>query len=409
MQATLCCRSCASPGLLPVIDLGLQPLANNLLPAAGAAGREPFHPLGVVVCQSCWLMQITHVIDPEILYADYLYHSSVSDQMVAHARQAAAQHLRGKRLGPASFVVEVASNDGYLLKNVAAAGVPCLGIEPATRIAAAARSAGVETLCEYFTPGLAARLREERGPADLVLGNNVLAHAPDLNGFVAGLGALLKPDGWIVLEFPYALDMIQQTEFDTIYHEHVYYFCLAPLVPLFARHGLAVFHVQRLSIHGGSLRVYASHAGACPVRATVGGVLATEAAHGVRTPAFYQDFGRQAAGVKSALTAFLEEHGPGRKRIAAYGASAKGSTLLNYVGPPARVLEFIADRSPHKQGLLSPGLHLPIVPAEELESRRPDHALLLTWNFAGEILRQQAGYLQKGGRFVLPLPRLKVL
>lgn len=402
------CRSCGSTQSLPVIDLGLQPLANNLLRAEDLARPEPRFPLAVFVCSDCWLMQITDTVPPVELFSDYIYFSSFSDAMLRHARNAVQQHVSTKKLGPDSFVIEVASNDGYLLKNFVESGIPCLGFEPAANIAEVARQNGVETHCEFFGSSTAAALREQKGRADLILGNNVFAHAPDTNDFVAGAAELIKPDGWVVFEFPYGVEMIRNVEFDTIYHEHVYYFTLTPLIPLFRRHGLEIFNVEHLDIHGGSLRLYAAPAGAETVRPAVQKLLEEENNLGVSSPAYYQKFSEQADRVKNDLIQFLQEQRKAGKRVAAYGASAKGSTLLNFVGEAAGGIEFIADRSTYKHGRLSPGLHIPIVAAEELASRAPDYAVLLVWNFAEEVMSQQQEYQSHGGRFVIPLPELAI-
>ena len=408
MTGTTACRSCGSTRLEQVIDLGDQPLANNLLRPEDLGKPEPKFPLEVCVCVDCWLMQITHIVPPVALFSDYVYFSSFSDHMLRHAREASYRYIEEKPLGASNFVVEVASNDGYLLKNFVEAGVPCLGFEPAGNIAEVARKNGVDTRSEFFGAATAGSLREQRGPAELILGNNVFAHAPDTNDFVAGLGALLQNDGWVVLEFPYGVDMMEKAEFDTIYHEHVFYFTLTPLIPLFARHGMEVFHVERIPIHGGSLRVFASHRGAHPVRPSVSDLLTDEQKIGVISPVYYACFSQRAEKVKADLTAFLLKQQADGKRVAAYGASAKGSTLLNYIGEPARILEFIADRSTYKHGRLSPGAHVPIVPAEELAARAPDYAVLLVWNFAEEVLRQQQAFTSQGGRFVIPLPELRI-
>ena len=409
MPEAHCCRSCGSTHSLPVIDLGLQPLANNLLRPEDLGKPEPRFPLAVFVCSDCWLMQITDTVPPVDLFSDYIYFSSFSDAMLRHAKAAVQKHIAEKKLGKESFVIEIASNDGYLLKNFVDAGVPCLGFEPAANIAEVAQNNGVETHCEFFGQKTAAALREQKGRADLILGNNVFAHAPDTNDFVAGVAELLKPDGWVVFEFPYGVEMIEKVEFDTIYHEHVYFFTLTPLVSLFARHGMEVFHVERLPIHGGSLRLYACQKGAEPIRATVTETLDSEARLGVTSAAYYERFSEQAAKVKADMITFLAEQKAAGKRVAAYGASAKGSTLLNYIGEAAGSLEFIADRSTYKQGRLSPGLHIPILPAEELAARAPDYAVLLVWNFAEEVMAQQQDFRAKGGRFVIPLPKLTVV
>lgn len=404
-----CCRSCGSGRNHSVIDLGLQPLANNLLRPADLGKSEPRFPLAVFVCADCWLMQITETVPPIDLFSDYLYFSSFSDAMLRHAKSAAQKHITEKELDHASFVVEIASNDGYLLKNFVESGIPCLGFEPAANIAKVARENGVETHCDFFGQATARTLRDQKGPADLILGNNVFAHAPDTNDFVAGVAELLKPNGWVVFEFPYGLEMIEKVEFDTIYHEHVFYFTLTPLIPLFARHGLEIFDVERLSIHGGSLRIYAGHRDTQNVRDSVHQQMAKENELGISEPARYETFSSRAAQMRADLIAFLETQKQAGKRVAAYGASAKGSTLLNYVGSAADSIEFIADRSTYKHGRLSPGLHLPIVAAEELAARRPDYALLLVWNFAAEVIAQQADFLAQGCRFVVPVPELEVV
>jgi SAM-dependent methyltransferase len=392
-----------------ILDLGVQPLANNLLTPADLAKPEPKFPLRLAVCQSCWLLQITDLVPPVALFSEYLYFSSFSDVMLRHAREAATRYVQEFGLNANSLVVEIASNDGYLLQNFLRAGIPCLGIEPAANIAKVAREKGLETLEEFFGNGLARRLAGAGRPADLILGNNVFAHAPDTNDFVAGLATLLKPGGRIALEFPYGVEFIEHTEFDTIYHEHVFYFTLTALKPLFERHGLTIFRVERLPIHGGSLRLFAGHTGAHAVEASVPGLLAEEQRKGVASLAFYEGFARQVLTLKRDLRGLLAKLKHEGRRIAAYGASAKGSTLLNYYGVGADMLDFVADRSTYKQGRLTPGTHLPIVRPEELLARRPDYTLLLTWNFADEILAQQQPYRNAGGRFILPIPTVKVV
>ena len=408
MSILKCCRACGSAELSLVIDLGSQPLANNLLAPNDSVAAEPRFPLDVRVCEKCWLMQLGFTVPPVRMFADYVYFSSFSAHMLGHAAEAAARYTQEKSLGSNSFVVEVASNDGYLLKNFVHQGVPCLGVEPAANIAEVARKAGVPTLCEFFGQQTAGRIRAEQGPADLILGNNVFAHAPDINDFVAGIQALLAVDGWAILEFPYAVDMLQKVEFDTIYHEHIFYLNLTPLIPVFARHGLEIFDVERLEIHGGSLRIFVAHAGRQRIKKEVTATLAQERALGVDGLAFYAQFNNAAERVRAELSRFLDEQQAAGKTIAAYGASAKGSTLLNYLGRPSAHIRFIADRSTYKQGKLSPGLHIPIVSSEELVTRRPDFALLLVWNFAEEVFNQQQAYLAAGGVFVTPVPRLKL-
>ncbi len=403
-DATFQCRSCGCAEGRLILDLGIQPLANNLLRPEDLSRPEPRFPLRLFVCPECWLLQITDLVPPTQLFSEYLYFSSFSDTMVRHAREAAHRYVREFTLGPESLAVEIASNDGYLLKNFRDAQVPCLGIEPARNIAKVARDAGIETVTEFFGTDLARTLSSQGRQADLILGNNVFAHAPAVNDFVAGIRTLLKPRGRVVLEFPHGLEMLEQAEFDTIYHEHVYYFTLTALRPLFHRHGLEIIHVEKLPIHGGSLRIFAAHQGAWPVRESVAVIDREEREKGIAAMGIYNGFAVKVSSIRSDLLECVEGLEKQGRTLAAYGASAKGSTLLNYCGLDHRRLAFVADRSTHKQGRLTPGTHIPIVPAEELARRRPDYTLLLTWNFAGEILAQQKDYRDAGGRFILPIP-----
>ena len=391
------------------MDLGTQPLANNLLRPEDLSKAEPKFPLRLAVCESCWLLQILDLVPPVQLFTEYLYFSSFSDLMLRHA-QAAAEHYIGEfGLNRRSLVVEIASNDGYLLKNFRSAGVPCLGIEPAANIAKVAREAGIETLVEFFGADLAGRLAAGGRKADLILGNNVFAHAPNTNDFVAGLRTLLKPGGRIVLEFPYAADFIEKGEFDTIYHEHVFYFSLTALAPLFQRHDLSIFAAERLKIHGGSLRLFAGITGEHGEQPSVAALLREERQKGLATLAYYQGFANRVLGLRDGLRALLHDLKAQGKSVAAYGASAKGSTLLNFFGLGTEMIDFVADRSTYKQGRLTPGTHLPIVPPEKLAEARPDYTLLLTWNFAEEIMAQQKAYRERGGKFIVPIPAVTVV
>ncbi len=409
MSASFECRSCGGKNGRLILDLGRQPLANNLLSLTDLEKPEPKFPLRLFVCTDCWLLQIANLVPPVKLFSDYLYFSSFSDAMLRHAQQAAARYQNEFALGPKSFVIEIASNDGYLLKNFIAAQIPCLGIEPAANIAEIARQNGVATVEEFFGAALAEKLKSGDKSADLLLGNNVFAHAPDTNDFVAGLAKLLKPGGRIVLEFPYAVDFIGECEFDTIYHEHIFYFSLTALMPLFARHKLEIFHVERLPIHGGSLRLFAGHPGMHALQDSVARQLEEERQAGIATEDYYEDFAQQATVIKSALVDLLHKLKQEGKFIAAYGAAAKGSTLLNFCGLGREIFEFVADRSTFKQGRFTPGLHIPIVSPERLLERRPDYTLLLTWNFADEILAQQQAYRERGGKFILPIPEVKII
>jgi len=409
MSTETCCRSCAGATLIPVLDLGTTPLANRLPTREQLAEPEPVYPLHLVLCPQCSLLQITETVPPEILFRDYLYFSSFSETMLRHAAASANALADRLQLGPQSLVVEAASNDGYLLKNFVARGIPVLGIEPALNIAKVARDQGVPTLDEFFDVAVAQRLAAEGQQADLFLGNNVLAHVANLNGFVAGIKALLKPGGRSVIEAPYVKDMLDHVEFDTIYHAHLCYFSLTALANLFRRHGLEVVDVERLPIHGGTIRFTSAHAGAAEPSQAVRSLLADEAAWGVDRIEGYSAFAQRVEELKRALLARLAELKSQGRSIAAYGASAKGSTLLNYFGIGRETLDFVADRSTHKQGRYTAGTHLPIRAPEHLLEAMPDYLLLLTWNFADEILAQQAEYRRRGGRFLIPIPELRIV
>ena len=404
------CRSCGSASGREVQDLGLQPLANNLLPVPPEeAGEEPRFPLIVDVCNDCFLMQLRDLVPPVTLFSEYLYFSSFSDAMLRHARGAVERHSSEYSLGSESLVVEIASNDGYLLQYFQEKGIPSLGIEPAANIAKVAREKGIDTRVEFFSRALADQLVTEGKQADLILGNNVFAHVPDVNDFVAGIERLLKPDGVVALEFPWGHEMVRHLEFDTIYHEHVFYFNAVALIPLFRRHGLEIFRIEKLPIHGGSLRIHASKAGKRTVESSVHAIVEEETASGATTAGYYENFSRSVVELKKSLLELLANLTAKGHSIAAYGASAKGSTLLNYCGIGRETLSFIVDRSTYKQGKFSPGLHLPILPPEALMERHPDYTLLLTWNFAEEILTQQKDYRAAGGRFIVPVPKPSIL
>lgn len=412
MSGTFQCRSCGCRNAQPVIDLGRQPLANRILVNEEEAMAEPRFPLGVVVCADCWLVQIEKTIPPATLFSAYPYQSAVSETFLRHVAAAATRHMEKFSLGSTSFVVEIASNDGSFFRHFVHRGVPSLGVEPASNLAAITRKQNLPTLEEFFSLETAERIVEEHGQADLVLGNNVFAHAPAINDFVAALARVVKPQGTIVLEFPYLCDMIRDCEFDTIYHEHVFYFSLRPLIELFQRHGLEITEVEHLSIHGGSLRIFATHQGFSKIGDSISALLSREQQAGIFSPAYFESFRQRADSLRGQTLELLQSLKRSGCRIAAYGASAKGSTLLNYYGIGRKgenLVDFVVDRSPAKQGRLTPGSHLPIFSPDHLEVGLADHALLLAWNFAAEILHQQEAYRRSGGKFIVPVPEVKVL
>ena len=388
------CLSCGGALDAVFCDLGSTAVANAYLPADVDLAGEPRHPLRAVVCGSCRLVQLDHLVDPHGIFSEYAYFSSASDSWLAHAQRYAADITAKLGLGANSLVVEVASNDGYLLRNFVAAGIPCLGVEPAANVAAVAAAAGVPTRCCFLGAASARQLLAETGkPADLVIANNVLAHVPDCNDFVGGLANLAGPRGLVSIEVPHLLRLVEGVQFDTLYHEHYFYWSLASMEHLLGKHGLRVVEVQALPTHGGSLRVFATADTTRHPHASVAALRAEERAAGVQQAAFYAGFDSRVREVLRGFRSWLDAKLAAGARVAAYGAAAKGNTFLNAAGVTAREILAVADRSPAKQGRLLPGSHVPIVPPEALLKLAPDEVLVLPWNLVDEV----AAWLRTSG------------
>ncbi|MBK9146163.1 MAG: class I SAM-dependent methyltransferase [Candidatus Melainabacteria bacterium] len=396
------CRGCKSSSLVDILDLGKTPLANSLLQQEDLDSPEFLAPLNLVFCADCSLVQITETVSPEKLFRHYAYFSSFSDTVLENASQIAMRLTDERKLTSESLVMEIASNDGYLLKNYLEQGVPVLGIEPAVNIAEVANESGIETISEFFGTRLAVELLQNGKLADVIHANNVLAHVPDLKGVVDGMRVVLKPDGIASIEVPYVRDLIDNLEFDTIYHEHLCYFSVSSLKRLFESNSLVLVDVERLPIHGGSLRVFVARRGQ-PSRRVLE-LLEEEHKDGVDSVEYYRAFSDRVMELKDALLSMLRSLKDSGKKLAAYGASAKGSTLLNFCGIGGDILDYVVDRSTVKIGLFTPGTRLPILDPEELLLKKPDYVLLLSWNHAEEIIAQQRQFLEQGGKFIVPVP-----
>ena len=404
------CLSCGAALHHTFVDLGMSPLCESYVPKERLDQVEAFYPLHVYVCDQCFLVQLEQYVSPEAIFTEYAYFSSYSSSWLRHARAYTEMAIERFGLGKSSRVVEVASNDGYLLQYFVERGVPVLGVEPAANVARAAVDRGVPTVVRFFGRETAGEIVREHGPADLIVGNNVLAHVPDVNDFVAGLEVLLGRGGTITMEFPHLWRLMEENQFDTIYHEHFSYLSFTVARDIFAAHGLRIFDVQRLPTHGGSLRIFAAHRSDPRTETDAAAALAREeSADGFRTLARYRPFGARVEETKRALLAFLIEARRAGKTVAAYGAPGKGNTLLNYCGIRTDFVEYAVDRNPYKHGRYTPGTHIPIHPPERLRETRPDYILILPWNLREEIVGQLAYVREWGAKFVVPIPAVEVI
>lgn len=405
------CRNCATPLRHSFVDLGMSPLCQTHIEANELDQAEVFYPLHAQVCERCFLVQLAHCVSPEQLFSDYAYFSSYADSWVEHARRYTAAMIERFGLTKDSLVMEIASNDGYLLQHFVKCQIPCLGIEPAANVAKVAMERGVPTAVRFFGSEAAEDLVRDPGRPDLLLGNNVLAHVPDLHDFIAGLKVLLNPSGVVTMEFPHLLRLMQENQFDTIYHEHFSYFSFFVVEAAFARCGLTLFDVEELPTHGGSLRIYGRHTenARLPISARVSELRDRERAFGLTRLETYAAFGDRVRETKRKLLAFLIDAKRAGKRIVGYGAPGKGNTLLNYCGIRTDFLDYTVDRSPHKQGRFTPGTHIPIHHPDKILETQPDYVLILPWNLAEEITAQLAPVRDWGARFVVPIPEVQVL
>ena len=402
------CRICAGRDLRRFLDLGETPLANSFVRPERSLADEPRFPLQVARCGDCGLVQLTVVVDPAFMFRDYVYASSASAPLVGHFAGLAAE-ISGRYAPPGALVVEIGSNDGILLRSLVAKGIDALGVEPAANLAASANAEGLPTLNEFFGSAVARRIRTERGPARAVLANNVLAHIDDLRDVAAALKALLADDGVFVAEVPYLVDLLDHVEYDTIYHEHLSYFHLAPLMRLFADADLELFDVERLPIHGGSIRIHAGRRGHHSSTRALRDLIADEQRRGLGGDAPYTEFARRVELQREQLLAMLRSMKAKGQRLAAYGATAKGNTMLNYCGIDTSILEYVADTTPYKHGLLTPGTHIPVRPESHMVGSPPDAMVLLAWNYADAIVARQRVYLEGGGRFIHPIPTPRII
>jgi len=407
---TLECRFCKTPLKYTFADLGMSPLANAYLKPQDLHQKETFYPLHAYVCETCYLVQVAEIQTPEQIFGDYLYFSSYSDTWLQHCQAYTDMIVSRLGLNEQSRVVEIASNDGYLLQYFAEKGIPVLGIEPAANVAEVAVEMGIPTLVKFFGRETARELVSDGKQADLMVGNNVLAHVPDINDFVGGMKILLKPKGVVTMQFHYVMSLMENNQFDTIYHEHFSYLSFTTINKIFAQHGLTLFDVDELAIHGGSLRIYARHEQdtSKPISQRVAGQLAKEKAAGLTSMEHYLSFAEKFKAMKRKLLTFLIAAKEEGKSIVGYGAPAKGNTLLNYCGIGSDFIDYTVDRNPHKQGHFLPGTHIAIYHPDYIKETRPDYVLILPWNLKGEIMEQMAHIREWGGQFVVLIPEVEV-
>jgi SAM-dependent methyltransferase len=404
------CRFCGRDLRYTFVDLGMSPLCQTHIETHQLGSMEPFYPLRSFVCEGCFLVQLEEFVAPGDIFSEYAYFSSYSDSWIQHARRYADDMIERFGLGPRSLVIELGSNDGYLLQHFVERRVPVLGIEPAANVARVAATKGVRTIVRFFGTGTARDVAAEYGTADLLLGNNVLAQIPDLNDFVAGMKLALKPHGVITIEFPHLLRLVEENQFDTIYHEHFSYFSFSTVEKIFASHGLTLFDVDELPTHGGSLRIYARHNEDLekPLMPRVRELRTREEAAGIRTLDYYSSFAEKVKETKRKVLAFLVDAKRQGKAIAGYGAPGKGNTLLNYCGIRTDFIDYTVDRNPYKQGKYTPGTHIPIFAPERIKDTKPDYLFILPWNLREEVMQQMAFIRDWGGQFVVPIPEVKV-
>ena len=404
------CRFCGEPLRFSLVDLGMSPLCESFLSLDQVNQMEPFYPLHVYVCEKCYLAQLEEYVTPEHIFTEYAYFSSYAVTWLKHAENYTNLMIERFKLNDKSFIVEVASNDGYLLQYFVQKNIPVLGIEPAKNVAKVAVEKGVPTLTEFFGEKLAEQLRADGKHADLIAGNNVLAQVPDINDFVGGMKILLKPTGIITIEFPHLMRLMEENQFDTIYHEHFSYFSFITAEKIFAAHGITLFDVDELPTHGGSLRIYGRHTENDELSLTdrAKEMHEREVNAGFKKMEHYSEFGEQVKETKRKLLDFLIEAKRQGKTIAGYGAPGKGNTLLNYCGIRTDFLDYTVDRNPYKHGKFLPGTHIPIYSPEKIQETKPDYVFILPWNFKDEIMSQMAGIRDWGGRFVVPIPEVKV-